>query len=279
VTESGRQADPTDPFDTADPPDRAEIGDNVQIGDGLGLRPLTARSVILSVLLGTHPPLLPVRSLVRTAELFGISEGTARVALSRLVAEGEVVTESGRYRLSERLIVRQHRQDEGRTPVTRPWRGSWEMAVANPDVGGASGRVALGAELARLHLAELRSGVWLRPANLRREWPDSVARRTWRFEARPAGRPGGARALAAGLWALDAWAVRAEALLEARNFDGQPAHRFVVAAAILRHLQEDPLLPASLLPARWPGTRLREAYANYEQELGDLLRRERTRPD
>ena len=32
--------------------------------DGLGLRPLTARSVILSVLLGAHPPLLPVRSIV-----------------------------------------------------------------------------------------------------------------------------------------------------------------------------------------------------------------------
>ena len=58
--------------------------------------------------------------------------------------------------------------------------------------------------------------------------------------------------------------------------DGQPAHRFVVTAAIVRHLQEDPLLPASLLPARWPGTRLRVAYAGYEQELGDLLRQQQT---
>ena len=259
MTEPGRQAD------TAD------------AGDGLGLRPLTARSVILSVLLGTHPPLLPVRSLVRTGELFGISEGTARVALSRLVADGEVVTESGRYRLSERLVARQRRQDEGRTPATRPWRGSWEMAVAKSDVHGASGRSAWGAALAGLRLAELRSGVWTRPANLRREWPDSATRHTWRFEARPVSRPDEARDLAAGLWDLDGWATQAEALLDLLNVDGQPAHRFVVTAAMVRHLQDDPLLPASLLPPRWPGTRLREAYATYEQELGDLLRQERTR--
>jgi DNA-binding transcriptional regulator PaaX len=47
---------------------------------------LPARSVLLSILLGSHPPRLPVRSLVHTAGLFGIAEGTARVALSRLSA-------------------------------------------------------------------------------------------------------------------------------------------------------------------------------------------------
>jgi phenylacetic acid degradation operon negative regulatory protein len=260
VTASGRQADAPDS------------------GDELGLRPLTARSMILSVLLGSHPPLLPVRSLVRTAALFGISEGTARVALSRLVADGEVVTDSGRYRLSERLIARQLRQDEGRTPATRPWRGSWEMAVANPDVRGAAGRAALGAALAGLRLAELRTGVWVRPANLRRDWPDAAVRHAWRFEARPVNRADEARDLAAGLWDLDGWATRAEALLDLLHGDDQPARRFVVTAAMVRHLQDDPLLPASLLPPRWPGTRLREAYAAYEQELGDLLRQERTRP-
>jgi phenylacetic acid degradation operon negative regulatory protein len=247
-------------------------------GDELGLRPLTARSVILSVLLGSHPPMLPVRSLVRTAALFGISEGTARVALSRLVADGEVVTESGRYRLSARLIARQLRQDEGRAPAIRPWRGGWEMAVANSDVLGASGRATLGAELAGMRLAELRSGVWARPANLRREWPDAAARHAWCFEARLVSRPGQARDLAAGLWDLHGWATRAEALLDLLNVDDQPARRFVVTAAMVRHLQHDPLLPASLLPPHWPGTRLRAAYADYERELGELLRHERTGP-
>src|SRR5947209_20352062 len=107
----------------------------------LDLRPLTARSVVLSVLLGTHPPFLPVRALVRTAELFGISEGTTRVALSRLVADGDVIAEDSSYRLSPRLAERQRRQDEGLHPATKEWDGSWERAIAQPvvrEIGRAS---------------------------------------------------------------------------------------------------------------------------------------------
>ena len=251
--------------------------------DRLGLQPLTARSVILSVLLGTHPPLLPVRTLVRTTELFGITEGTTRVALSRLVSDREVVAEGSRYRLSERLVARQRRLDEGRAPATRPWRGMWEMAVASPGVHSGIGRAALGRDLAALRLGELQAGIWARPANLRRDWPASLRDRVWRFEAKvpgraaPRWRPAQARELAAGLWDLKGWASRADALLAAFGASDEPARRFVVAAAMVRHLQADPLLPASMLPSRWPGASLRRAYAGYEQELGDLLRRERRR--
>lgn len=324
--------------------------------DDLGLRPLTARSVILSVLLGSHPPVLPVRSIVRTTELFGISEGTTRVALSRLVADDDVVAEDSRYRLSDRLVDRQRRLDEGRAPATRAWRGGWEMAVVGPGVRGSGGRATVGAELAALRLAELRSGVWVRPANLRRAWPGSLRDRVWRFEIRrlgsshdpslegrssggrlsegqlsegrlsggqlsggpsaggsspggsasggpsaggsasggppssrrPSGPPSGRSSaerwrpaedgtLAASLWDLKGWAGRAEALLGAFAVDESPARRFMTAAAMVRHLQTDPLLPASLLPAGWPGLRLRQAYAAYERELGDLFRRERRR--
>ena len=37
------------------------------------VRPLTARSVVLSLLLGAHPPRLPVRDIVDAGEAFGIS--------------------------------------------------------------------------------------------------------------------------------------------------------------------------------------------------------------
>ena len=47
----------------------------------LGIEPLSARSVVLSALLGTHPPTLPGRSLVALAELFGIRPGTARTSM------------------------------------------------------------------------------------------------------------------------------------------------------------------------------------------------------
>jgi phenylacetic acid degradation operon negative regulatory protein len=43
--------------------------------------------------------------------------------------------------------------------------------------------------------------------------------------------------------------------------------RFIVAAAMVRHLLADPVLPAGLLPADWPADRLRTAYA----EFADLL--------
>ncbi len=235
------------------------------------------------MLLGTHPPLLPVRTVVRTTELFGISEGTTRVALSRLVSDRDVIAEGSRYRLSDRLVARQRRLDEGRVPATQPWRGTWEMAVATPAVHAGLGRAALGRDLAALRLGELQAGVWARPANLRREWPTSLRDRVWRFEARVPGRtaarwrPVQARDLAAGLWDLRGWAGRADALLAAFGSSDEPARRFAVAAAIVRHLQADPLLPASLLPSRWPGGRLRRAYAGYEQELGNLLGQERRR--
>ncbi len=243
--------------------------------EDLGLRPLTARSVILSVLLGSHPPLLPVRSLVRTAALFGINEGTTRVALSRLVADGEVVADGRHYRLSDRLIDRQRRQDESRTPATRPWRGHWELALTDPAATGQPERAALDAELAGLRLGEVRAGVWARPANLRRPWPPRLEVTAWCFEARRVGFDGDDQELASRVWDLHGWADRAEALLQAWTKTDRPAERFVVAAAMVRHLQTDPLLPPAMLPARWPGGRLRDAYGRYERELGELLGRQR----
>jgi phenylacetic acid degradation operon negative regulatory protein len=41
----------------------------------------------------------------------------------------------------------------------------------------------------------------------------------------------------------------------------------VVAAAIVRHLLTDPVLPDELLPADWPGMRLRTAYNDFAAEL------------
>jgi phenylacetic acid degradation operon negative regulatory protein len=243
----------------------------------LGLRPLTARSVILSVLLGSHPPLLPVRSLVQTAALFGINEGTTRVALSRLVADGDVMAEGRRYRLSDRLSARQRRQDESRSPTTRPWRGGWELALIDPAAGSPAERGALGRELARLRLGELRAGVWVRPANLRRPWPPELGDRVWCFESHRLG-GGDGRRLAAEVWDLADWADRAEVLLGGWAGAEEPARRFMLAAATVRHLESDPLLPSGLLPPGWPGNRLRDAYAGYEGELGDLLRRQQAGP-
>lgn len=51
--------------------------------------------------------------------------------------------------------------------------------------------------------------------------------------------------------------------------------RFVVATAIVRHVLTDPTLPTELLPAHWPGDRLRDAYHDFATELAQ--RRDPTR--
>ncbi|HVA73913.1 MAG TPA: PaaX family transcriptional regulator C-terminal domain-containing protein [Acidimicrobiales bacterium] len=245
--------------------------------DALGLRPLTARSVILSVLLGTHPPDLPVRTLVRTAELFGITEGTTRVALSRLCADGDVVAEDRGYRLTARLLARQRRQDEGHHPETHEWDGLWEIAIAAPSLRSAAERMALGNELGALRLAELRQGVWMRPANLEREWPQELDGRAMRFTGSAMFAEPSAAELAVSLWDLEGWSRRANELLSALRGSSDRAHRFMVATAMVRHFADDPVLPEELLPNDWPGEDLRRAYADYEVELSEMLRRERSR--
>ncbi|HKT04796.1 MAG TPA: PaaX domain-containing protein, C- domain protein, partial [Rugosimonospora sp.] len=151
----------------------------------LGLRPLSTRSVVLSLLLGAHPPQLPARDLVRSVAPFGVAEPTLRVALSRMVAAGDLSRDGTDYRLSDRLVERQRRQDDAIAPQTRAWRGDWEFAVVSGSGRGPAERAQLRADLAVLRLAELREGVWLRPANLRRAWPEPVAVQLRRFTARP----------------------------------------------------------------------------------------------
>ena len=62
-----------------------------------------------------------------------------------------------------------------------------------------------------------------------------------------------------------------------RDRTREPQQRFVIAAAIVRHLQHDPMLPSSLLPAGWPGGQLRGMFSEYEDEYRGLLRSVRSR--
>lgn len=136
-----------------------------------GLRPLSARSVVLSLLLGADPPELPVKDLVRLVEPFGIGGSTLRAALSRMVAAGDLRRADGVHGLSDRLLERRRRQDEAVHPRTRAWHGDWETVVITATGRGPAERADLRARLTDLRLAELREGVWLRPANLDRRLP------------------------------------------------------------------------------------------------------------
>ncbi|EFL20680.1 hypothetical protein SSOG_00392 [Streptomyces himastatinicus ATCC 53653] len=45
-----------------------------------------------------------------------------------------------------------------------------------------------------------------------------------------------------------------------------------MAAAMLRHLLTDPVLPDELLPRGWPGAELRARYDAFETDFRGLLR-------
>ena len=252
-------------------------------------RPFTARSVIASTLLGVESSELPVAQLVTMVGLFGINANRARVALSRMVAAGEVVTDgNGRYRLVGRLLERQERQRESLAGRTRAWDGTWSMVVVTSTGRAADERAALRRELVLARLAEVREGVWIRPANLDvRPGPTAAdggsgadsggdggrSRGLATFSSVPDGDP---VQLAAGLWDLGGWAERARVLLA--RMEDEPTERpddlaasFDTSASVLRLCQADPLLPAELLPADWPGGTLRQRYAGWDRRYRRLL--------
>jgi phenylacetic acid degradation operon negative regulatory protein len=247
-------------------------------------RPLAPRSIIASLLLGFHPPRLPGSRLVRWCGAFGIAEGTARVALTRMVERGELTSDDGVYELRGPMRGRQAVQDWSRHPQLLEWAGNWRIAVVTGAARPAGDRAALRHAMRALRHAEVRSGVWIRPDNLPRAaasslvWEIADAQCDW-WSAVPEQDAG---QLAADLFTPHDWAARAGELHEQltratsslhRGGDAELAHAFEAGAATLVHVRADPLMPQSLLPARWPGTRLREAYDDYERVFGAAVER------
>lgn len=233
---------------------------------------MTARSVVLSVLLGAHPAWASAAELLRLTADFGIKDVTLRVALTRMVGSGDLIRSADGYRLSNRLLARQRRQDEAVDPQIKRWRGHWITLVITSVGNDARTRSALRTALQRTRFAELREGLWLRPDNLDIELDPEVRPMLRMLTARdrqPA-------ELASQLWDLTGWAKTGAELLDAMTDADTVPDRFVIAAAIVRHLLTDPVLPAELLPTDWPGHRLRAAYTDFAAELNQ--RRSQHRP-
>ena len=226
-----------------------------------------------SALLGMDPAELPVAQLVRLTGLFGISENRARVALSRMVTAGEATTDgAGHYRLAGHLVARQMRRSRSRFGLTGPYDGSWEVVVVTTSGSTAEVRNARRRALSYARLAELREGVWMRPANIEVVFSVQLAGDLERMKAWPAD-PG---RLVKRLWDLVGWSAGAEDLLAALDAlvpEGPDvlAPGFELSAAVLRHLQADPLLPIELLPEGWPGERLRSTYDGWDAKYRATL--------
>ncbi len=113
---------------------------------------------------------MPVAALVQAGALFGIAEGSTRVALHRLQADGRVESdERGQYRLGAaaapvQSVVAGWRELDRRT---RSWNGRW-IAVHADTVRRRRPRIDPAARALRLFGFEpLSAGLLIRPANLR----------------------------------------------------------------------------------------------------------------
>lgn len=228
------------------------------------MRKLTARSAILSALLGAHPAQAPVAWIVRVALELGLQESAVRVALTRMVAAGDLERGDGTYRLSARLIDRQRRQDEAVRPRQRDWDGGWHLAVVTVGADDSTARAALREAMAVARFGELREGVWTRPDNIAVTLDSTTLRRVALFNAVPQ-EP--AVDLAERLFAPERWSRRADELLAASAAATAMSDRFTIAAAMVRHLLADPLLPDQLTPRPWPGPDLRAAYEVFREEF------------
>lgn len=256
----------------------------------IGNRPLSARSVLASALLGSDQARLTVGELVAVASLFGISAGAARTSLWRMVSNGELISDDGNYALAGRLLERRQRVDEAsRVDEAARWDGTWELAIVSLERRSAADRLELRKAAIALHLAELREGVWIRPDNLDSErLPGSrqvLDQQCIHFHGAATDiSPDKMRSL----FALDGWADDARALIEAmkvelrRNKRDDSAERFVddfaLSIAVVRHLQLDPQLPVELIPPRWPGQTLRGTYHRFDDAFKERMNSAFRRP-
>jgi phenylacetic acid degradation operon negative regulatory protein len=244
-----------------------------------GTRPLTARSVLASALLGAPGARLPAAALVALAALFGISAGAVRTCLWRMVSDGELVADDSTYTLAGHLSERHRRiEDAARPGLDHPWDGTWELAVVSLERRPAAERLALRRAATALHLAELREGVWTRPANLDPDrLPGSRAvldRQCLRFRDAACDMPAAA---VRDLFGLDGWAhdtrrlttAMADELADAG--DDPPVYQFLLSIAVVRHLLLDPVLPVALLPPDWPAENLRRTYRRFDETFNQRL--------
>jgi phenylacetic acid degradation operon negative regulatory protein len=248
-----------------------------RVADLIGDRPLSARSVLATALLGADQPHLTVGELVAMTSLFGISDGAARTCLWRMVSNGELTGDDGTYALAGDLLERRQRVDQAsriHDDAAPPWDGTWELAVVSLDRRSAADRLALRKAATALHLAELREGVWIRPDNLDRDRLPTLRavldRQCVHFHSAATDVPA---ETVRSLFNLDDWAadarrltraVRDEVDAEAVDASGF-AYWFALSVAVVRHLQLDPLLPAEFIPHPWPGQDLRGVYRRFDE--------------
>jgi phenylacetic acid degradation operon negative regulatory protein len=262
------------------------VANNTRIVDSGGdttiLEPLTPRSIVLSVLLGSHPPRMPVHRILEFTSLFDLPDGSVRTALSRMVAAGDLVNDEGVYRLASRLVERQAQQDAGRHDPPATWDGGWWTVAVVSDRRSMAERREFRSRAVGARLGELRPDLWLRPANIAIpvDLPDVVITRGPMVA-------GEERRLTEQLWDLDGLRKRAHAHLRSLDDaasrlvagdDRSLVDAFVALAGAQQFLRVEPQLPVELSPdgsGAAVRTRYVDVVAAFEQRLSDFFARRR----
>lgn len=248
---------------------------------------------------------LPSVAVVAMLREFGITEASARAALSRLTKRGLIaVRGSGRppvYHLTPQAIARHRRRmDHFLSFGARPplWTGDWvtvsfsipQSAISQSAISqaGQGPRHAVRKMLGSLGFARLYDSVWIRPGSdsgpvtkALHEILDDVDGGRWsvmhtRFEeeAGPHG-PAAAYDLAGLASAYEAFVARYSDLRVAvRNGEIDATRALVARTSVMDSWRKfpdiDPNLPEHLLPAPWPRQAARELMLEIHSALGSL---------
>ncbi|MFI7037890.1 PaaX family transcriptional regulator C-terminal domain-containing protein [Microbispora rosea] len=275
-----------------------------------GPNPQHLLTTLLGEYLDSADASLPSMAVVAMLREFGISEPSARAALSRLTKRGLIaVRGSGRppvYHLTPQTIARHRvRMDHFLSFGARPprWTGDWvTVSFSIPQSGqaqsgqarsrqaqsGQAPRHAVRKALGALGFARLYDSVWIRPGSdsgpvtqALRDILDDVDGARWsvmntRFaeETGPHG-PAAAYDLAGLASAYEAFIAQYSDLRVAvRDGEIDATRALVVRTSVMDSWRKfpdiDPNLPEHLLPAPWPRQAARELMLEIHSALGSL---------
>lgn len=212
----------------------------------------------------------PVAALIRLLSPLGIRAPAVRTAVSRMVSQGWLTpVESGPdaapgYALTDRARLR---LDQAAARIYRTgavdWDGQWHVRVLAP-IAERRRRERIRGQLRFLGLAPVSDSTWVSPHAsievdqlLRDEALEAVRFTT--TDVAPVAVLLDAFDVASLAAEYDAWRAEAADLVAGLGPDTDDIDAFVVRSELLhswrKFLFSDPGLPASLLPADWPGRR------------------------
>jgi phenylacetic acid degradation operon negative regulatory protein len=212
---------------------------------------------------------MPVRALISAGELFEIAEGSVRVAVARLLANGAIERDDrGSYRLGAAAapVDRRVRGWRRGAERMRRWDGGWLAVQRAEGVRGSRREARREKRAHRLFgLAELAPGLWVRPDNLRGGvdaarselralglGDDALVFRLSELSAMEDARARGlwdAPALIAGYRRSRKELERSEIALAELPPESAMVESFRLGGRVIGELVRDPLLPEEIVPA------------------------------